>query len=123
MDDEIKVGEYIRCGSIGIRKVVQVLKSPITLKVNKVVDENGLLIAKHYIKKHSKNILKLIEKGDLVNGYIITSEYMMSDGTIYQEGARFNRLVLLKAKDVKTIMTHEQIEAKQYVVGGKKCEK
>lgn len=114
--DKIKIGEYIRCGSIGIRKVKSVIKSLETLKINKVVDETDFIIDVKYITNHNKNILKLIEKGDLVNGYLVTSELIGLDGTIYQEGGRFNRLAKLKAKEVETILTHEQIEAKQYIV-------
>ena len=116
----IKVGEYIRCsGSIGIRKVKEVLKDLKTLNVKGVKDEKDLIIRIEFIQKHNKNILKLIEKGDLVNGYIITSEYITPDGTILRDSyERNDRLTKLKVNEVKTILTRGQIEAKEYTVRG-----
>lgn len=58
---EIEVGEYIRCGTAGIRKVTEVIKSAIDFTVRKIKDDKGLLIKREYIKKHSKNIIDLIE--------------------------------------------------------------
>lgn len=114
---ELKVNDYVRCtGSIGIRKVKEVIKDLKTLEIKSFKDEKGLIIPLDYVKNHDKKLLNLIEKYDLINNYIITSEYMTSDGIIYQEGARFNRMIPLKNKDIRTFITHEQLEAISYKV-------
>ena len=114
---DLKVNDYVRCtGSIGIRRATDVIKNDKTQEIEAFKDEKGITIDLKYVLKYDKKPLNLIEKGDLVNGYIITHEYIMSDGTIYQEGARFNRMIPLKNKDIKTFITHEQLESISYKV-------
>lgn len=72
LKDKINVGEYIRFdpeGLIGIIESIEIkddedITNPICIKLRD--DDCGLLCEKKEVKKHSKNLMDLIEKGDLV---------------------------------------------------------
>lgn len=120
MSNEIEVGEYIRCGTAGIRKVTEVIKSAIDFTVIKIKDDKGLLIKREYIKKHSKNIIDLIECGDFVNGHRVTDKYLFAGGkpVLETEGNDTNCKCLCE-KDIKIILTKEIYMANCYKVGGR----
>ena len=72
------------------------------------------------IVKHSKNIIDLIEVGDIVNNYIVldvmedlqTGEIHLEMPSSYpKEGS-----CAIYNDEIKTILTKEQMEANQYVV-------
>ena len=68
------------------------------------------------IVKHSKQLIDLVEVGDIVNGFPIL-EPIYNGNTMYgiDEGyENFKR----SFGDIKTILTHEQFEANCYKVGG-----
>lgn len=99
---DIKVGEYARCGSIGIAKVCSIEEMPNLQDKGKFqfVDEQGRRIEFKYIQKHNELISKIIESGDLVNGIFCS----------------LNDIQRLKEYDIQTIVTHEQIERDTYYV-------
>ena len=68
---------------------------------------------KEDIVKHSKNIIDLIEVGDIVNNGYIYEIGNSEDG--YKWIHNLNGLLLFE-DDIKTILTKEQMEANQYVV-------
>ena len=59
--EEIKVGMFARCGSAGIKKVVNILKSPKTLMPVKFIDQTGLIVDLKYTTKIKDNIIDIIE--------------------------------------------------------------
>ena len=68
--EEIKVGEYVRT-DYGISKVVPKINAWITNEQVTLDLYNGIRnisIFKNIVKKHSSNIIDLIEEGDYVNG-------------------------------------------------------
>ncbi len=108
--EEIKVGDYIRINGI-IGKVEQIGNSLFWLE-----DGSSYSLSDKKIK-HSKNIIDLIECGDYVNGYRATDKYLFAGEmpVIETEGNDTNCKCLCE-KDIKIILTKEQMEANQYVV-------
>lgn len=75
--------------------------------------QNGTLYttATKAIVKHSKNIIDLIEVGDYVNGKYV------KEINQYKDGKSIIALIgIIDEKNIKTILTHEQMEENQYVV-------
>lgn len=99
---EIKVGEYVRTkyGEIGI--ITQVY--PQIKWIKKV---NPSLLDYNIIKKHSSNIIDLIEANDYVNGSRVFS---ISDGIV----KTFNLDYV--EDEIKLIVTHEQFKSIEYTI-------
>lgn len=75
------------------------------------------------IVKHSKNLIDLIEIGDIVNGHLVIDKYEDVDEygnnfwcLIIEDDSLLNRSI--REEDIKTILTKEQSEANCYKVGG-----
>ena len=109
---EIEVDDYIRTNDGRIFRVYKMdNKNPdYTLYSNEFTRPINYKIA-----KHSKNIIDLIEVGDIVNGeriLDITGDYIHTNETNH------NKFYL--AKHIKTILTKEQYQANCYTVERKK---
>ena len=119
---EIEVGEYVRTIDGYIRKVEQ---------VNRKGSYDGLChgaynvdipykysqgISAKKIKSHSPDIIDLIEEGDYVNGYKVVNEiYGEDDNNLYFEvECGFNKAQYIGEKDIKSIVTKEQIKQIEY---------
>ena len=75
------------------------------------------------IVKHSKQLIDLIEIGDIVNnGYrvinVINKGPCPSGKCIDIDSSKDSSECTLWEEDIKTILTHEQFEANCYKVGG-----
>ena len=112
--DEIEVDEYIRTEKGYIFKVDNQKK---VLKGIKFLD-----VQYGKIKKHSKNIIDLIEIGDYVNGELVTDK-LQTPCRIGEQGKKF---VFSKnmnigegyfQEDIKSIVTKELFKKTQYKVG------
>ena len=78
---------------------------------------NGFTNRNRTIIKSSPNIIDLIEVGDYVNGYLVTTGNQ-GVGSIYI--AEIDGLGLKKKlyeKDIKSIVTHEQFSQMKYRIG------
>lgn len=118
MENEIKVGEWIRTnwGHIGKLKRIELDKNDKGLKwyvfdhkefeINIIKEEYN---NKPDIVKYSPNIIDLIEVGDYVNGCRVQGFY---DDTIELFGLLHNILT----EDIKTIVTKEQFASIEYKV-------
>lgn len=113
-DKEIKVGEYIRTKDGIIAKVTYVDCMMIDCDRN-VFDLEHLAMMEipteykeEYIKKHSSNIIDLIEVGDYVNGYLIYSIEKFKDGSISFNDEPTNFC------GIKSIVTKEQFANLEY---------
>ena len=95
---EIKVGEYVRTKNGDIGKVK--FLSDTTADIGKKY------IFKKDIVKQSKNPIDLIEVGDYVNGFLV--EDIIIENEIKKIKLTDERL--LENKDIRTIITREQIE-------------
>ena len=137
-EKEIEVGEYVRTDKGEIAKVTSVAKETLgeTLGANEY-RSIGFCNTEPYvygnIVKHSKQLINLIEVGDLVNGYrVLDIKKIVEDieafKTIYSKeeisicvfineaGAYY---IDIRDTDIKTILTKEQYLANCYKVGGK----
>lgn len=124
MEEKIEVNEYVRTNRGNIGKVVE-----IRLGFNKDTElyqnvynvyilDNGLWTVLDYIVKHSKNLIELIEPGELIKteygtGWfhhkIDEKSFLFDDGEEYIE---------VQNRDLISILTREQYEANCYKVGG-----
>ena len=71
------------------------------------------------IVKHNKQLIDLIEVGDIVNGMEVLDIHKPRDlwePIEIRVDSRYTNFIL--AEDIKTILTHQQFEANCYKVGG-----
>lgn len=121
---EIEEEEYIRTNYGLIGKLIRIERDDIDLSLKWYVIDDGKnerYVNKLYITKHSKNILDIIEPGDIVNNHCVRKVYL--DGAVkyikldnaYSPENHFTG-VRTYEDDIKTILTKEQMEANQYVI-------
>lgn len=120
---EIEVGDYVRTRAGHFYKITR-------------IDENGLIYwnkiqcgwsmeqLKDIVVKHSKQLIDLIEVGDIVNSCIVVGfGYECVNGnkekSILVEGKYTKVNFALLNWDIKTILTKEQMMVNCYKVGGK----
>lgn len=135
--EEIKTGEYIRLArNQGINKIIDIEENRYILDED-IADEYGDLtcvLERHQLKdeivKHSKNIIDLIEVGDIVNGYKVLeiSDSMYENSKrilIYKnEKEKYERWIYIQEydgkvhtqEDIRSILTKEQYERNCYKV-------
>ena len=114
---EIKVNEYVRTRAGHICKITN-------------IDENWLIYwnkiqcgwseqqLEDIIVNHSKQLIDLIEVGDIVNGMEVLDIYKPRDlwePIEIRVDSRYTNFIL--AEDIKIILTKEQFEANCYKVG------
>ena len=118
----IEVGEYVRAnnGLLGRVNKIELKGSGVRYAGEFITDtiiqfNDGKVYERRVrdkdIVKHSKNIIDLIEVGDIVNGeriLDITGDYIHTNETDH------NKFYL--AKHIKTILTKEQYESNCYTV-------
>lgn len=128
--EEIKEGDYIRTIKGNICKVLRVREKhrfmtssghPSVTPERYFVDNNKQYsISKPYVKKHSKNIIDLIEAGDYVNGYkvtnVINKEPCPSGKCVDIDADRPSEYCTLWEDNIESIVTKEQFENMEYKV-------
>lgn len=138
--EEIKVGEYVRLKNGKIRQIKQVEKIDL-YKFGKLdgyethiyFETDGfpmVLQQNEELKlKHGLNIIDLIEKGDYVNGELVTSIIELFDKnenvigkklTTQYRTAQYTGLdnrYYIYEQDIKSIVTKEQYNSMKYIVG------
>lgn len=75
---------------------------------------NGFYINKDTIKKVSYNIIDILKVGDYVNGHEVKSK---QSGVKRIDIGEDENYVWLYEKDIKSVITHEQMEQMKYKVG------
>lgn len=77
------------------------------------------------IVKHSKQLIDIIEVGDLVNGYkvinVINKGPCPSGKCVDIDSSKDSSECTLWEEDIETILTKESYMANCYKVGGEKC--
>ena len=147
MEDKIEVNEYVRTKDGLIEKIKEFIPHYTKGKrEGQEVEENYLLMGKEqckfiesidyrippcypsdeewekikkYIVKHSKNLIDLIEVGDIVNGMEVLDIYKPRDlwePIEIRVDSRYTNFIL--AEDIKTVLTKESYMANCYKVGG-----
>lgn len=100
MENEIKVGEYVR-NTFGDIYIYDYSGHPMLLEdkfYNRVV-------------KHSKNIIDLIEVGDYVNGHLVLK--VEEDGFLLVDDKGYTHLAPI---NIKSIVTKEQFASMEYKI-------
>lgn len=128
MEDKIEVGEYGRTNYGKIMKFAWLEYSNGKRDGSKVIliNEDTLSNDFYYfsigesIVKHSKQLIDLIEVGDIVedeyNKYEVA---FVKDDKIYCNDYNLDdSLITLREQDIKAILAREQFEANCYKVGG-----
>lgn len=120
---EINVGEYIRSKDGYIAKIIEVKKSKRDCDTYYCTDRimaNGFY---EHIKKHRPNIIDLIEEGDYVNGYkVLDVVEDMKTGELHLEmpmdytNPELGDCTIYN-KDIKNVVTKEQFQRMEYIVG------
>lgn len=123
----IEVNEYVRTKNKGIRKIDRIDNNK---TINKYLYFTGKedfegkeygIIKTTDIVKHSKQLIDLIEVGDIVNGMEVLDIHKPRDlwePILIRVDSRYTNYIL--AEDIKTILTKEQYLANCYKVGGEK---
>lgn len=120
MGNMIEVGEYVRTKTGEIHKIK-------TVETRYIEFEDGFGVPvelKEYIKKHTKNIIDLIEVTDIIK-YRINNISTTLETKGYIEGIvdisdkeMLQRIKNDKNYEILEILTHEQFEQNSYKVGG-----
>ena len=122
---DIEVNEYVRTKNKGIRKIDRIDNNK---TINKYLYFTGKedfegkeygIIKTTDIVKHSKQLIDLIEVGDIVNGMEVLDIHKPRDlwePIEIRVDSRYTNFIL--AEDIKTILTKEQYMANCYKVGG-----
>ena len=135
--EKLEVGEYIRTKDGIIAKITDIVKEYCIDCDNDVFDAGNSAMMeipwkhiKEYVIKHSKNLIDLIEIGDIVNGYrileMVNSIYKKSKWILIYKNERekYERWIYIKEydgkihtqDDIKTILTKEQYMQNCYKV-------
>lgn len=119
---ELNVGDYVRTksGLIGKlmgsnaydeNKLAIHTKTKNDIKITPIIERDTII-------KSSPNIIDLIEVGDYVNGEKVGTTIDTKELAIRNTGLIYDKPYnLIKDIDIKSVLTHEQFEAMQYVVG------
>ena len=125
---KIEVGEYVRTidGFIGVfdryskRPDTSIYKSPFNCFIKLQNRKTPLQCHRDYIVKHSKIISEIVEVGDYVNGYkVISIDYDVIDNKTecieldLNNNYQYN---FISARQIKSIVTHEQMASIEYKV-------
>lgn len=112
---KLKVGQFIRTNDGYINKIEKVNQFNVLVDGRDLFGEE-LNIPTNEITKASFNIIDLIEVGDYVNGLPVakTNEYI---GTYEKYIELYGSCSDWENEDIKTIITHEQMEQMAYKVG------
>ena len=119
----MKVGDYVRT-KYGIKQIYEIDNNKTVWKYKfklKKQEGDGCIdlgcFSDSDIIKSSPNIIDLIEVGDYVNGYLVTTGNQ-DVGSIYiSEIDGLGLKKKLYEKDIKSIVTHEQFSQMEYRIG------
>lgn len=121
MKDKLEPNMYVRTKHNGIGKIVEYINDPThyffkCYKLDRKYTNYEEYITEVDVLKASHNIIDLIEVGDYVNGRLVYKNdeenylYLIgfdADGNFYEDSI----------KDIKSIVTKEQMEQMAYKVG------
>ena len=118
----MKVGDYVRTKDGFIAKLIEIddVYYHFDDAVRTFFGERHCIlwdtIIDNIIKKTSPNLIDLIEVGDYVNGYLVTTGNQ-GVGSIYIDKLDNHKLpIKLYEKEIKSIVTKEQFESMEYKI-------
>ena len=121
---ELNVGDYVRteCGIAKIKSFETKNKEVIELDKDIMICNmdcyrNNCTI--NQVINSSPNIIDLIEVGDYVNNYYVEDITNIGEELVLHiiTGSNYFQSPFLYNEDIKSVLTREQFEAMQYVVG------
>ena len=117
MENEIKVGEYVRYKDGDIIRIFQKIDREYVIKDNKdriyILPESA--VYKDMVK-HSKNLIDLIQCGDYVNGHkVIKPKQSITYASVEVENS-IAKIEIIPEKDIKEVVTKEMMESISYKV-------
>ena len=118
--EEIEVGEYVRTRAGHFYKITRIDGNGL-IYWNKIQCGWSMEQLKDIVVKHSKNIIDLVEVGDYVNGKEV-KQIAMFEGfpdypkLIFTDEKHLIPGETIENKDIKTIVTHEQMQSIEYKV-------
>lgn len=112
MENEIKVGDWIRDREGHITKIIQTLL--LFKDVELYLGEDGYQYSDNAIVKHSSNLIDLIQVGDMVHTKDVLNEdwYWMFD----EEMVKATKETIEQGIDLVEIVTKEMMESISYKV-------
>ena len=120
---KLEVGMYVRTNDDYINKIKKVNQFNVLVYGRDLFGEE-LNIPNNEITKASYNIIDILEEGDYVNGYKVTriggTYHGRKDIAIYcdyQENEKTGKWIMIYDDEIKSIVTHEQMEQIAYKVG------
>ena len=106
MNKELNIGDYVRTKEFGIQKIEW-------FDNGEPILENGFTALQSSGYESDTNIIRLLKKGDYINGYPI--QFTLNDKEVVYNENHPNTLNCL-AEDIKSIVTKEQFEAMKYEI-------
>ena len=121
---KLKPNMYVRTKDNGIGKIIEYINNPTHYFFKCYKLDRNCINCEEYITesdvlKASHNIIDLIEVGDFVNGEIVIGfgTFYYDDGTIERTSLTLDRTVTCLNSEIKSVITHEQMEQMEYKVG------
>lgn len=108
----IRINDYVRVGT-KIGKVISIKEANKKWKYIVKFNKRTTHVAEWCIKKHSPNIIDLIECGDYVNGYKVINVKKLTFATLEHNGTKVHHK---QCVTIKSIVTHEQFNSIKYEV-------
>ncbi len=105
---KLEVGMYVRT----LNGIVKIDK----IQDNVMKDTKGYFHYGDFVKADYK-IIKILEEGDYVNGYPIYEIVEYEDDTRAIVIDDDNKSIIWESEDIKSVITHEQMERMAYKVG------
>lgn len=128
--DEIEVNEYVRTNKGNIGQVIGIFNGHCQAKYHiqfqGKVKVKRQYLSTHTIINHSKQLIDLIEVGDIVNGREVKHIAMFEGFPDYPKLIFVDETHLIpddtcENDEIQTILTKESYMANCYKVGGEKC--
>ena len=105
----MNIGDYVRTPRGVITKIIDIQEetgqyfmngNAVSLESKNYISDKNITIGENF--KHSSNIIDLIEENDIVNHQFVNF--------VCEEGVNVGRTDYIKNEDIKSVITHEQIE-------------
>ena len=115
---KLEVGMYVRLVN-DVEDIVVINKIANVFETTILTENDGSIYQGEYTKenvvKASYNIIDILEVGDYVNGYYV--EDVLKTFVNVAVGSNYFQSPTIYEKDIKSVITHEQIEQMSYKVG------
>lgn len=113
----LRVGMYVRLvENQGIKRIKKINRKGVCLVLDKKIEGGTIVAFPECVLKASYNIIDLIEVGDYVNDYLVTTGNQNVSSIYIDKLDETGKRTKLYNKDIKSVVTKEQIESMKYEV-------